>query len=79
MTLPADLHEAAQRAARNAGLPFSAVVTDALGSWVRGALVDAWLAEHQADHGAFDEGALQTLAEDAGVPYVAVDGSRNLA
>lgn len=55
VTLPTDLHQAAQHAAHSAGVPFSAVVSDALAAWVRGQLVDAWLAEHQATHGPFGE------------------------
>lgn len=71
VTLPEELHAVAQRAAREAGLPFSTVVSDALAGWVRGRLVDEWLAEHQAAHGAFDEDELRALAQDAGVPYLA--------
>ncbi|CAN5323928.1 hypothetical protein BH20ACT8_BH20ACT8_10160 [soil metagenome] len=76
VTLPTELHEAAQHAARSAGVPFSAVVSNALAAWVRGQLVDAWLAEHQATHGAFEEDELRALAEDAGVPYLAAGRSR---
>jgi post-segregation antitoxin (ccd killing protein) len=79
ITLPAELRRAAQEAADAVGIPFSAVVSDALAAWVRGRLVDAWLAEHQAAHGAFDEDELRALAEDAGVPYVAVGRSRPAA
>lgn len=71
ISLPAELHEAAQRAAAGAGVPFSTVVQEALAAWVRGQLVDAWLAEHQSAHGAFDEEELRSLAKDAGVPYLA--------
>ncbi|HWH34440.1 MAG TPA: type II toxin-antitoxin system CcdA family antitoxin [Acidimicrobiales bacterium] len=71
VTLPSDLHQAAQQAAASARLPFSAVVSDALAAWVRGQLVDEWLAEHQSAHGTFDEDELRALAEEAGVPYVA--------
>ena len=42
-------------AAEEQGVPFS---------------VDAWLAEHQAVHGAFSEEELRALAAEAGVPYV---------
>jgi post-segregation antitoxin (ccd killing protein) len=76
VTLPTDLHEAAQHAAHSAGVPFSAVVSDALAAWVRGQLVDAWLAEHQATHGPFGEEELRVLAQDAGVPYLAGGRSR---
>jgi hypothetical protein len=37
---------------------------------MRGRLVDAWLAEHQAVHGAFDEDELRALAANASVPSV---------
>ncbi|MPZ89659.1 MAG: hypothetical protein GEU81_16685 [Nitriliruptorales bacterium] len=79
ITLPAELRQAAQGAADRAGVPFSAVVSDALAAWVRGRLVDAWLAEHQVAHGAFDEDELRALAEDAGVPYVPARRSRRAA
>jgi hypothetical protein len=70
VSLPDDVRRAAQRIAEERGTSFSAVVTDALIGWMRGRLVDAWLAEHQAVHGAFDEDELRVLAADAGVPYV---------
>jgi hypothetical protein len=70
VTLPAELHQAVQAAAERAGLPFSVVVSEALAGWVRGQLVDAWLADHQETHGAFDEQELRALADEAGVPYV---------
>ncbi len=76
VTLPDELHRAAQQAAQRAKVPFSAVVSDALAAWVRGQLVDGWLAEHQATYGAFDEEELQALAEGAGVPYVAPGRAR---
>lgn len=71
ITLPPELHEAAQHAADSAGVPFSSVVSAALSAWVRGQLVDTWLAQHQAAHGVFEEDELRALAGDAGVPYVA--------
>lgn len=70
ISLPAELRRAAQEAADRAGTPFSTVVATALAAWVRGQLVDAWLTEHQAAHGAFDEDELRDLAREAGVPYV---------
>jgi hypothetical protein len=70
ISVPADLREAAQEAAQRAGVPFSTVVSDALAAWLRGRLVDAWLADYEAEHGAFDEDELRALAQDAGVPYV---------
>lgn len=79
ITIPAELRQTAQDAADRAGVPFSAVVSDALAAWVRGRLVDVWLAEHQATHGVFDEDELRALAEEAGVPYVPVERSRAVA
>jgi hypothetical protein len=79
ITLPSELREAAQQVAEQRGIPFSAVVTDALASWMRGRLVDAWLAEHQATHGPFDEEELQALAREAGVPYLPPRGARSAA
>lgn len=71
MSLPDDVRRASQRIAEDLGMSFSAVVAEALTGWLRGRLVDAWLAEHQAEHGVFDEEELRALAEQAGVPYVA--------
>ena len=79
ITLPAELEKAARDAAELAGVPFSAVVTQALAAWARGRLVDVWLAEHQARHGAFDEDELRALAESAGVPYVPAGRGRSAA
>lgn len=70
MSLPDDVRRAAQRIAEEQGTSFSAVVAEALTGWMRGRLVDVWLAEHQATHGEFDEAELRALATDAGVPYV---------
>jgi hypothetical protein len=70
VSLPDDVKRAAHRIAEERGTSFSAVVTEALTGWLRGRLVDAWLAEHQARHGEFDETELRALAADAGVPYV---------
>lgn len=79
VTLPQELHVAAQRAAEAAGLPFSAVVAEALTGWARGRLVDEWLADHQATHGDFDEEELRALAAETGVPYVQPRASRPAA
>ncbi len=70
ISLPDSLRQAAQQIAEERGSSFSAVVAEALTGWVRGSLVDAWLAEYQAEHGAFTEDELQAISKDAGVPYV---------
>lgn len=70
VSLPEEVRRTSQRIADELGLSFSAVVTEALTGWLRTRLVDAWLAEHQAEHGAFDEGELRALAIEAGVPYL---------
>ena len=70
VSLPDDVRRAAPRIAEGRGTSFSAVVAEALTGWMRGRLVDAWLAEHQAAQGTFDEDELRALAADAGVPYV---------
>ena len=55
VSLPDDLRRGAQRIAEERGTSFSAVVAEALIGWMRGRLADAWLAEHRATHGEFDE------------------------
>lgn len=70
VSISTELRQATQRVAEECGVPFSSVVTSALESWIRGRLVDAWLADYQAEFGAFDETELRELAADAGVPYV---------
>lgn len=70
VSLPKEVRDAAQRVAEGAGLPFSTVVAEALASYVRGRLADAWLAEHEAVFGQFSEDELRLVAEQAGVPYV---------
>jgi predicted transcriptional regulator len=70
VSLPDDLRRAAARIAEERGVPFSAVVAEALTGWMRGRLVDEWLAEHQAEQGAFDEAELRELASSTGVPYL---------
>lgn len=68
VSLPAETRQTAQRVAEELGTSFSAVVADALAGWLRGRLVDAWLVDHQAVHGAFGEDELRTLADEAGIP-----------
>ena len=70
VSLPDNVRKAAQRIAEERGTSFSAVVAEALTTWMRGRLVDAWLAEHQAAYGVFDEDELRALAAEVGVPYV---------
>lgn len=70
VSLPGEVRQTAQRVADELGTSFSAVVAEALTGWMRGRLVDAWLADHQVTHGEFDEQELRALAEDAGVPYL---------
>lgn len=70
VSLPPEVRQTTQRIADDLGTSFSAVVAEALMGWVRGRLVDAWLADHQETRGAFDEEELRALARDAGVPYL---------
>ena len=70
VSLSNELRRTAQQIADERGSSFSAVVAEALTSWMRGRLVDAWLAEYQAEHGHFNEDELRAIAESAGVPYV---------
>lgn len=70
VSLPSEVRQAAAAIAEQRGESFSAVVASALSEWMRGQLVDLWLAEYQAEHGAFDEGELRDLAHEAGVPYL---------
>jgi hypothetical protein len=79
VSLPAEVRQAAQRVAQDAGVPFSTVVADALAAWVRGRLVDAWLSDHQAEFGAFDEAELQRVAAEAGVAYLPPARSQTVA
>lgn len=71
VSLPEDVRRASQSIADECGLSLSAVVAEALTGWLRARLVDAWLAGHQAEHGAFDESELRALAGEVGVPYLA--------
>lgn len=79
VSLPAEVKEAAQRVATAAGVPFSTVVNEALGSWLRSRLVDAWLTEYQQEHGTFDEDELRRLADDLGLPYLPPTAATNAA
>ena len=79
VSLPTEVRQAAQRIAQESGVPFSTVVAQALAAWLRGRLVDAWLSEHEAQFGAFDEAELRALAEEAGVAYLPPIHSRTVA
>jgi acyl-homoserine lactone acylase PvdQ len=79
VSLPAEVRRAAQRVAQESGVPFSSVVADALSAWLRGRLVDAWLAEHEAEFGPFDEAELQELAAEVSVAYLPPASRRTVA
>ena len=79
VSLPAEIRRAAQRVATASGVPFSTVVNDALASWLRSRLVDAWLTEHQIAFGRFDEEELRSLAAETGVPYLPPTAGRTAA
>lgn len=79
VSLPTRVRQAAQQVAEDAGVPFSSVVASALEAWLRGRLVDVWLAEHEAEFGPFDEAELQRIAADAGVVYLPPSRPRPVA
>lgn len=79
VSLPTEVRLAAQQLAVDAGVPFSTVVTDALTTLLQGRLVDAWLTDHQAEHGEFTEDELRSIAEEAGVQYVPPSADRRSA
>jgi acyl-homoserine lactone acylase PvdQ len=79
VSLPAEVRLAAQRVAQESGVPFSSVVADALSAWLRGRLVDAWIAEHETEFGPFGEAELQEVAAEAGVPYLPPVSKRTVA
>ncbi len=70
VSLPTEVRQAAQRVAEQTGLSFSAIVNDAVESWLRTRLVDGWLADHEAAHGEFDEAELRSLAKETGMTYL---------
>jgi hypothetical protein len=72
VSLPEDVRRASRRIPDGCGLSLSAVVAEAVTRWLQARLVDAWLAERQAEHGAFDENELRTLAAEVGVPRIPV-------
>lgn len=71
VSLPAELRQAAQRAADANGSAFSSVVADALRSWVRGQRIDELLADYEREHGVFTEDELRAMAFEMGLPHVA--------
>ena len=70
VSLPAEVRQEAQRWADENGVPFSSVVSQALITHLRGLAIDEWLRDYQDRNGAFTEDELQSLARDAGVPYI---------
>ncbi len=70
VSLPAEIREAAQRAADDHGVPFSTIVSQALTSHLRGLAIDEWLQNYQRRQGVFTEAELLQYAHDAGVPYL---------
>lgn len=70
VSVPEDVRRAAQQLAQDRGLSFSTVVAEALTGLMRGLLVDAWLAEYEAVHGAFTEDELARLAAEGGVTHL---------
>lgn len=79
VSLPSEIKQAAQRVARAAGVPFSAVVNEAVASWLRTRLVHSWLSEYQEEQGVFDEEDLRKLAAESGVPYLPPGGRTAVA
>lgn len=69
LVLPRELHESARLVAEQSGVSLSSVITQALSAWMRGRLIDAWLAEWRVEHGEFDEDELRAFAAAAGLPY----------
>lgn len=70
VSLPEQLKSEVTRIAEQRGVPFSTVVAEALVDWTRARLVDEWLAEHQVEHGEFDETELRAFADAVGIPYL---------
>lgn len=68
--VPEEIKEFAQRVADESGRPLSAVLSEALGQWVRWMAMDEFLREWRAEGGQFDEERLRSVAEQHGMPYV---------
>jgi hypothetical protein len=70
VSLPAELRQAAQKAADATGTAFSSVVADALLDWVRGRKIDELLAEYEAEAGEITEQEMRDMAKEMGLPHV---------
>ena len=70
VSLPAELRQAAQKAADATGTAFSSVVADALLDWVRGRKIDELLAEYEAEAGEITEGEMREMAKEMDLPHV---------
>lgn len=70
VSLPSEVRRTAQQVADETGTSFSAIVVSALEEWLRGRLIDSWLADFQERTGAFDEDELRHLALQTGVTYL---------
>jgi hypothetical protein len=68
--VPEEIKEFAQRVADESGRPLSAVLSEALGQWVRWRLWDEYLVDWQSKYGTFDEEQLKNVAREHGMPYV---------
>lgn len=69
VSLPAELRQAAQKAADSTGTAFSAIVADALLVWVRGQKIDELIAAYEAEEGEITDDEMQAMAEQMGLPF----------
>jgi predicted transcriptional regulator len=79
ISLPSEVRAAAQAVAEETGQPFSALVSDALVAFVRGRMVDAWIAEYESAYGEISEDELIALSAETGIPYVSPQQSKSAA
>jgi hypothetical protein len=70
VSLPAEVRRRAAELAERRGMSFSAAVDEALCSWMRGHLVDAWLTDYEDRNGAFTEEEMKAAATEMGLPYL---------
>lgn len=70
ISMPGPVREAVARFAEEDGVSFSAFMTSAVEDWVRGRLLDEWLAEQAAEFGGWDEDEMKRLAAEAGIAYL---------